>query len=108
MKRLNETTLPHFLEAHDTAVLMFGAPQGEAAMYQAIEFADAWADRQGEASFGYVDAFEHVALARSFRVRTLPTILVLHHNHEIARLEGRHPAARIAAAIDAAALRVAA
>lgn len=101
MKRLTTDNLNAFVRDSEFAVLMFGAPVGEATMDQAIEFADAWAEHRSEADFGYVDAFEHVALARSLRVRVLPTILVFHRNHEIARLEGRHTAARIASAISA-------
>lgn len=108
MKRLNADTLNAFVRDAETAVLMFGAPQGEATMDQAIEIADAWSERRENARFGYVDAFQHVQSARAFSVRVLPTTLVLRDGEEVARFEGRCASARIVAAIRAAGVRYAA
>jgi thioredoxin-like negative regulator of GroEL len=80
---------------------MFLAPRGEASMAQAIDFADAWASHPGPA-FGYVDAFDDVALSRFFEIRVLPTMLVLRDGEEVVRLEGRWPASSIARALAAA------
>lgn len=102
MKRLNNTTLQHFLKASDIAVVMFGAPEGEATMDQAVEFAHAWMEHRGEASFGYVDAFENISAARSHAVRVLPTTLVLRQGEIVSGFEGRCPRARITSAVNAA------
>ncbi len=89
MKRLGMETIGRFLSEADVAAVMFGAPTGEATMNQAVEFAGAWR-RCKEVSFGYVDAFEEVALARSLAIRVLPTTLVVRNGKIVERYEGRH------------------
>ena len=74
---------------------MIGAPLGEATMAQAVEFANAWAEHRGEADFGYVDAFENIAAARSFAVPVLPTTLVLRRGEASARTVQANLATRI-------------
>lgn len=108
MKRLTPSTLEAFLRDSETAVLMFGATNGEATMAQAEQFAIAWAEHRSEAGFGYVDAFAHAKSARTFSIRVLPTILVLRGGVVLARLEGRCASYRITAAICAAKQRRAA
>lgn len=89
MKRLSLETFGSFVGEANISAIMFGSPTGDATRDQAIEFADAWT-RRGDVSFGYVDAFEQVALARSFSIRVLPTTLVLRDGEVVARYEGRH------------------
>ena len=89
MKRLSAETFSSFISEGDIAAVMFGSPTGEATMEQAIEFADTW-KRRRDVGFGYVDAFEQVALTRSFSIRVLPTTLVLRDGKVVARYEGRH------------------
>jgi hypothetical protein len=101
MKRLSKQAFDPFVQDGVSAI-MFLAPRGEASMAQAIDFAAAWASHRGPA-FGYVDAFDDVALSRFFEIRVLPTTLVLRDGEEVVRLEGRCPAASIACAIAAAA-----
>ncbi len=100
MKRLSREAFDPFVQDGVSAI-MFLAPRGEASMAQAIDFAAAWASHPGPA-FGYVDAFDNVALSRFFEIRVLPTTLVLRDGEEVVRLEGRCPAASIARAIAAA------
>ena len=102
MHRLTQMTINDFVRERDVAVIMFGAPEGEATMEQALEFAEVWADHAGKAAFGYVDAFEHVTPARTYGIRVLPTTLVLSRGKAVAKLEGRHPALRIGAALSSA------
>jgi thioredoxin-like negative regulator of GroEL len=89
MKRLSSETFGSFISEAATAAVMFGSPTGDATMDQAIEFVDAW-ERRRDVGFGYVDAFEQIALARSFSIRVLPTTLVLRQGEIVARYEGRH------------------
>lgn len=102
MQRLTETTLPPFVAKPDTTAILFGAPLGEATLDQAHNFAEAWIEHRDSAAFGYVDAFQNVAAARAYKIRVLPTILVLHDGEVVARLEGRQPSLRIGAAINVA------
>lgn len=99
MHRLNHYTLEDFVRERDIAVIMFGAPESEATMAQAIEFADLWADRAGDAAFGYLDALDNVSVARRCGVRVLPTTLVFNAGEIVKRFEGHTPALRIGAAI---------
>lgn len=107
MQRLNSATLGGFVSEPGVAAVMFGAPQSEASMYQAAQFADAWLECHDEANFGYVDSFENVAAARSYAVRVLPTTMIVRDGEILAWIEGRHSSLRIAQAIRSAA-RVAA
>jgi hypothetical protein len=109
MQRLNDATLSDFLGDPGLAVVMFGAPEGEATMAQAVEFAHAWLECRDEASFGYVDAFESVAAARAYAVRVLPTTIIARRGEILAWIEGRHAGARVIEAVrDGARARVAA
>lgn len=99
MQRLTNDTLQPFLKDAPQALLLFGAPQGASTMRQALEFADAWADYAERAAFGYIDAFDNVAAARSFSIRVLPTTLVVAHGEIAARLEGVHTSAALGAAL---------
>lgn len=99
MQRLNTDTLSDFLSDPGVSVVMFGAPQGEATMDQAVQFAEAWLDCHDEADFGYVDAFENVSAARDYSVRVLPTTMVVANGEVTAWIEGRHSSIRIAQAI---------
>jgi len=99
MQRLNSNTVQRFVREADIAALMFGSPESETTMAQAIEFALAWADNSGTAQFGYVDAFQNIAAARSFGVRMLPTTLIVRNGEVVARLEGRQPSMLIEAAL---------
>lgn len=99
MQRLNSNTVHGFVRDADIAALMFGSPESETTMAQAIEFALAWADNSGDAQFGYVDAFDNIAAARSFGVRLLPTTLIVRSGQVIAKLEGRQPSLVIEAAL---------
>lgn len=89
MKRLSLETFNSFVEGANIVAVMFGAPAGDATKEQAIEFADTWRKRR-DVGFGYVDAFEQIALARSFSIRVLPTTLVLRNGKVVAKYEGRH------------------
>lgn len=102
MQRLNANTVPRFVREAEVAVVMFGSPESQATMAQAIEFAIAWADNGGAAQFGYVDAFENIAAARAFGIRLLPTTLVTRDGAIVAKLEGRQPSLRIESALRAA------
>jgi hypothetical protein len=99
MQRLTPETFSEFVSANHVAAILFAAPDGEASMEQANEFAETWADHSSEAGFGYLDAFAHVAQARAYGVRILPTTIVTHEGVEIARHEGRCPSARLSVAI---------
>jgi hypothetical protein len=99
MQRLSNDTLQPFIDRRGTAATMFGAPDGEATMNQAIVFAEAWIENRDDARFGYVDAFENVAAARAYAVRVLPTTMITHDGEVIAWIEGRHSAHAITAAI---------
>jgi hypothetical protein len=103
MQRLNTATLSDFLNEPGVAAVMFGAPQGEATMDQAIQHAEAWLDCHDEANFGYIDAFENVAAARTYAVRVLPTTMIVRDGEIIAWIEGRHSSTRVAQAIRGAA-----
>jgi hypothetical protein len=89
MKRLNAESFRSLVENGDTAAVLFGSPTGDATMEQAIEFVHAWR-RRADVSFGYVDAFEQIGLARSFAITVLPTTLVLRNGNVVARYEGQH------------------
>jgi hypothetical protein len=65
MQRLTSETLPDFIAGSETAAILFGAPQGEATLDQAHAFAEAWIEHRDHAGFAYVDAFDHVAIARA-------------------------------------------
>jgi hypothetical protein len=102
VKRLDKLSFDGFAARRGVAAVMFLAPRGEACMEQAIDFAVTSANHTA-AAFGFVDAFQDVALCRLFEIRVLPTVLVLRDGGEITRLEGRHAAAKISSAIAAAA-----
>lgn len=102
MQRLNTATLNAFLSEPGVSATMFGAPQGEATLDQAVQFAEAWLECHDEASFGYVDAFANVAAARSYAVRVLPTTMIVSDGEIVAWIEGRCSSIRIAQAIASA------
>jgi hypothetical protein len=99
MQRLNTATLSDFLGEPGVAAVMFGAPEGEASMDQAVQFAEAWLHCHDEASFGYIDAFENVATARAYALRVLPTTMITRDGEIMAWIEGRHASTVIAATI---------
>lgn len=99
MQRLNTATLSDFVGEPGVSAVMFGAPHGEATMDQAVQFAEAWLDRHNEASFGYIDAFENVAAARTYAVRVLPSTMIISDGEIIAWIEGRCSSIRIGQAI---------
>ena len=99
MQRLDENTVHGFVRDAEIAALMFGSPESEVTMAQAIEFALAWADSSGSAAFGYVDAFESIPAARAFGVRLLPTTLIVSDGQVVAKLEGRQPSLTIEMAL---------
>lgn len=99
MKKVTDNTLPQFLAQSDIAVLMVGAPSGQATMDQACELTRAWLDHRDAAAFGYLDAFEEPATTRGLAIRLVPTTLVIAGGDVVARLEGAASAARIASAI---------
>jgi hypothetical protein len=99
MQRLNNETLQLFVHERGLSAIMFGAPDGEATMAQAIDFADAWLDCHDEANFGYIDAFANAAAARACAVRVLPTTMIARDGEIVAWIEGRHASTVIAAAI---------
>lgn len=103
MQRLNTDTLNDFLSEPGVSAVMFGAPQGEATMDQAVQHAETWLECHDEANFGYVDAFRNVAAARSYSVRVLPTTMIVRDGEIIAWIEGRCSSIRIAQAIRGAA-----
>lgn len=102
MQRLNIATLSDFLSEHGVSAVMFGAPNGEATMDQAVQFAESWLECHDEASFGYIDAFENVAAARTYAVRVLPTTMIVNDGEIVAWIEGRCSSIRIAQAIASA------
>lgn len=102
MQRLNNRTLNDFVSEPGVAAIMFGAPHGEATMDQAVQFAEAWLECHDDANFGYVDAFENVAAARSYSVRVLPTTMIVKDGEVVAWIEGRHSSIRVAQAIKTA------
>ena len=102
MQRLNTATLNDFLSEPGVSAIMFGAPHGEASMDQAVQFAEAWLECHDEANFGYVDAFENVAAARSYSVRVLPTTMITRNGEIVAWIEGRHSSIRIVQALRSA------
>lgn len=108
MQRLNAANTQRFVREAESAVVLFGSPDSEITMAQAIEFALAWADNSGDAQFGYVDAFENIAVARAFGIRLLPTTLITHRGEVVAMLEGQQPSLRIEAALRAASVSAAA
>jgi hypothetical protein len=99
MQRLNTATLNDFLSEPGVTAIMFGAPHGEATMDQAAQFAEAWLERHDDANFGYVDAFENVAAARTYAVRILPTTMIVNDGEVVAWIEGRCSSIRVAQAI---------
>ncbi len=99
MQRLNTATLSDFVSERGVGAVMFGAPNGEATCDQAVQFAEAWLDRHDVASFGYVDAFENVAAARTHAVRVLPTTMIVSDGEIVAWIEGRCSSIRIIQAI---------
>ena len=99
MQRLNSNTVERFVREADIAALMFGSPESETTMAQAIEFALAWADTNGAAQFGYINAFADIATARAFGIRLLPTTLIVCGGEVIVKLEGRQPSLLIEAAL---------
>lgn len=99
MQRLTTDTLPAFRASSRISLLLFGAPEGEATMRQAMMFAETWADHGERAAFGYVDAFENIAAARAFGVRVLPTTCLILDGDVATVLEGVHESHRLAAAI---------
>lgn len=99
MQRLTAATLPALIAEAQTAVILFGSPEGETTRDQAYDFADAWFEKRHHAHFGYVDAFENVGAARAHGIRVLPTTLILRDGALIAKLEGKQSASRIVAAI---------
>jgi Hydrogenase-1 expression protein HyaE len=99
MQRLNTATLSDFLSEPGVSAVMFGAPNGEATMDQAVQFAEAWLECHDEASFGYIDAFENVAAARTYAVRVLPTTMIVRDGDIVAWIEGRCSSIRIAQSI---------
>ncbi len=103
MQRLNTETLNDFLGEPGVSAVMFGAPQGEATMDQATQFAEAWLACHDEANFGYVDAFKNVDAARSYSVRVLPTTMIVRDGEIIAWIEGRHSSIRVSQAVRGAA-----
>lgn len=102
MQRLNDATLRDFLREPGVCAVMFGAPEGEATMAQAVEFADAWLECHDEAGFGYVDALENVATARAYGVRVLPTTMIFDNGEVVAWIEGRHASVRTVQAVRSA------
>ena len=102
MQRLNTALLSDFLSEPGVSAIMFGAPHGEATMDQSVQFAEAWRECHDEANFGYIDAFENVAAARSYSVRVLPTTMITRDGEIVAWIEGRHSSIRIAQAIRSA------
>jgi hypothetical protein len=102
MQRLNNSTLQSFVSERGVSAVLFGAPNGEATMHQAIDFADAWLDCHDDASFGYIDAFDNVAAARAYAVRVLPTTMIARDGEIIAWLEGRCSSIRVAQAVQSA------
>ena len=102
MQRLNATSVQRLIGEADLAVVMFGSPESETTMAQAIEFALTWADNSDAAQFGYVDAFENIAAARAYSIRLLPTTLIARNGMLVAKLEGRQSSQRIETALRAA------
>ena len=102
MQRLNSNNVGRLIREADLAVVMFGSPESETTMAQAIEFALTWADNSDAAQFGYVDAFENIAAARAYDIRLLPTMLITRNGEVVAKLEGRQSSRRIEAALRAA------
>ena len=99
MQRLNNDTLQGFISEPGVSAVMFGAPDGEATMNQAIDFADAWLANHDDADFGYIDAFANVEAARAYAVRVLPTTMITRNGEVIAWIEGRHASHCITAEI---------
>ena len=102
MQRLNATNVQRFVREADLAVVMFGAPESESTMAQAIEFALIWADNGDTAQFGYVDAFENIAAVRAYAIRLLPTTLITRNGEVVAKLEGRQGSRLLETALRAA------
>jgi thioredoxin 1 len=101
MHRLTEDSLPNFIAQPGMALVLFGASSGRPTLAQAQECADLWADRAAEIRFGHIDSLAHAAMAKTFAVRALPTMLVLRDGEVIAKLEGFHTRARLESALDA-------
>jgi hypothetical protein len=95
MQKLNNNNLQSFIDEPGVSVVMFGAPTGEATMNQALAFAEAWLDCHDDANFGYIDAFDDVAAARTYRVRVLPTTMVAKNGQVVAWIEGNCSRARV-------------
>lgn len=108
MKKLTNDTLPAFAAQTQPVLILFGSPEGETTMHQALEFAESWADHAGEAAYGYVDAFENIAAAHTYGVRMLPTTLLIENGEVTRRFEGVHSSAHLAAALFAPVLAIAA
>lgn len=108
MKKLTTQTLPAFCAQTQPVFILFGSPEGETTMRQALEFAESWADHAGEAAYGYVDAFENIAAARAHGVRVLPTTLLIENGAVTRKFEGVHTSAHFAAALFAPAQAIAA
>lgn len=102
MQRLNSATLKALCSEPGVNVVMFGAPHGEATIDQAIQFAEAWLECHGDATFGYMDTFENVAAARSHAVRVLPTTMIVNDGEIVAWIEGRCSSTRITQTIGGA------
>jgi hypothetical protein len=102
MQRLNDATLSDFLSEPGVSAVLFGAPDSESTMAQALEFADAWLECHDEAAFGYVDVFRNVTAARTYGVRVLPTTMIVRGGEVIAWIEGRCSSIRTAQAVRSA------
>jgi thioredoxin-like negative regulator of GroEL len=99
MERLDDQAALTFAIQSDTAVVLFGGPEGSITAIQAGVFADLWADHANEARFGYVDAVAHPEVRSTFMIRALPAILVFRDGDLIESFEGFCPHARIASAL---------
>lgn len=100
MKRVNPETLSSVLAGAAKTVLLFGAPTGDRTMAQASVFAELWIAHRDSVAFAYVDAFDHVKLARAYKIGRLPTTLVLEGDQIVARFDGFCPPTRIEAALN--------
>ena len=81
MERLNDTTLPKFLNATGVAVVLVGAADGPATLEQAWEFCALWVETRtnglNDIRFGYVDGDACPTARPLLGVTRRPTTLVI-------------------------------
>ena len=94
-KKTNEHAFAEDIKQAPLVVVDFFADWCGPCKMMAPQFADAARQMVGEVIFAKLDTEAFPAISQQARVQSIPTLSLLRHGQEIARLSGARPAAEI-------------